>query len=505
MVTLLQKARTSRVNARRLLEDLAAGYSHGVDEAVLMEAVANALDAKASRISFVVDGARRTLRIEDDGEGMSEGEFERYHDLAESSKTRGSGIGFAGLGAKLAHQITTKIITESRQAGHHAASEWQWHGEDLQWKFLRRRTLHADGTCVTLHVNRKGISLLDESFIKALLAARFSPLLDEELCQFYIRSATYPQGITFSVNGTPVQRRRLVDERQAYDVTYCDILDRRKLVGRGLFALMKSQLPEQERGVALCTYGKVIRRDTLGLAPLAPDHVTGWVEVPGLVECLTTNKQDFLLSGALGQKYYRLRTAVQKAYGKWLAQVGQNVSRQEAERTPTTLQKEVRDIVRNVPELRYLFGARIREAVGIPAADGEQQGKREGGSEPAGGDGTGGGSGTVPGAPGSDHGDNLELNADGDVRARPRRRRSRLGPMIRFVSDQRPRMSWLEGDVVYVNASHPSYIRAQREHQIRYHRRLVVLLALCEEAPIEPAERIRVLDKALARWGAIES
>ena len=131
MVAFIQRPQTSKVNARHLLDDLASSYTYGLSEAVLVELVANSLDAKASNLWFSVNQKNGTLALEDDGQGMGPDEFQRYHDLAESQKVRGRGIGFAGLGANLAHQIAHRIVTETRFAGHRDASSWRFNGDDL--------------------------------------------------------------------------------------------------------------------------------------------------------------------------------------------------------------------------------------------------------------------------------------------------------------------------------------------------------------------------------------
>ena len=90
MVNLFQKPRLSKVNARHLLDDLAGSYSHGIEETVLVELIANALDAAADRIDFQVDADNRRFSVKDNGIGMTQEEFVRYHDLAESRKQWGS-------------------------------------------------------------------------------------------------------------------------------------------------------------------------------------------------------------------------------------------------------------------------------------------------------------------------------------------------------------------------------------------------------------------------------
>src|SRR5438445_10394666 len=78
---------------------------------------------------------------------------------------------------------------------------------------------------------------------------------------------------------------------------------------------MAETLPEEVRGVAVSTFGKVIRRgwDWLALAPAAADRVAGLIEVPALAESLTLNKADFIRAGARGAIYLAYRKAIQEA------------------------------------------------------------------------------------------------------------------------------------------------------------------------------------------------
>ena len=92
MQQIFTKPQFSKVNARQLLTNWAEGYSHATDEAVVVEVVANALDADASRILFEVDQARSVLAVEGNGRGMTAEDFHGYHDLPESTKVRGQGI-----------------------------------------------------------------------------------------------------------------------------------------------------------------------------------------------------------------------------------------------------------------------------------------------------------------------------------------------------------------------------------------------------------------------------
>src|SRR5439155_56790 len=79
----------------------------------LTEAVANALDSGAAHIRLLTNPADATLTIVDDGRGMQRRELARYHDVAASTKARGEGIGFAGVGIKLGLLVSREVITET--------------------------------------------------------------------------------------------------------------------------------------------------------------------------------------------------------------------------------------------------------------------------------------------------------------------------------------------------------------------------------------------------------
>ena len=91
----------TRVDLQHLLEDLRDAYPGALEETILTEVVANSLDSGATGLRLMADPVALTLTIVDDGSGMRRRDLVRYHDLAASTKTRGQGIGFAGVGIKL--------------------------------------------------------------------------------------------------------------------------------------------------------------------------------------------------------------------------------------------------------------------------------------------------------------------------------------------------------------------------------------------------------------------
>src|SRR2546427_4036893 len=101
----------TRVDLLHLLEDLRDTYPGSIEETILTEIVANSLDSGAARITLAADPAQATLTVADDGSGMQRQALARYHDVAASTKTRGQGIGFAGVGIKLGLLVCEEGLT----------------------------------------------------------------------------------------------------------------------------------------------------------------------------------------------------------------------------------------------------------------------------------------------------------------------------------------------------------------------------------------------------------
>src|SRR5438477_11420055 len=114
----------TRVDLLHLLEDLADAYPGDLEETVLTEIVANALDSGATSIACRGDGGSASFTVSDDGGGMRRADLRRFHDLATSTKQRGEGIRFAGVGIKLGLLLSEEVITETRRGTQHVATTW---------------------------------------------------------------------------------------------------------------------------------------------------------------------------------------------------------------------------------------------------------------------------------------------------------------------------------------------------------------------------------------------
>ena len=503
MVSLFSKPHLSRVNARHLLDDLADSYSYEIEAAVLVEIFANALDAKSSAIRITTNSSKKTLSIEDNGHGMNHEDFESYHDLAESHKERGKGIGFAGLGAKLAHKVAEEVFTETSSPGFHGTSEWKFKDDDLQWSYSRRKTLGHIGTKTTLALGNNWENLLDRSYIEHTIQHHYGALLDPFLSELFTWDSIYPEGISFYLNSALIAKQPIVNSEEVSVRTEIEIQAKgRKRVGRAIFLLMKDPVPDEEQGIVISTYGKVIRRDPLTVHARQPELVRGWFESPELVECLTLNKQDFFTSGREGEKFKRIRRDLQAALAKWLTEIGEARESEARHRAPRLLERETAQIIRNIPELRYLFATPTRIQTPIPNPQEDAQATFTELTQSTRGEmpGKNGGEG-IPAFPGAEEGQALQEQPDGTVRSRTQPRTIRSGPHIERIAEPgRSDIGWVTSDTVMINTSHPAYVLAERQRHLSYHERVAILFALCQEASVEPEEKFHLLNRALTEW-----
>jgi hypothetical protein len=354
----------TRVDLLHLLEDLRDAYPGGLEETILTEIVANSLDSGARRIRIATDAATTTLTVIDDGSGMKRRDLARYHDIASSSKTRGQGIGFAGVGIKLGLLSCEEVVTETRRAASHVATRWHLASRHkAPWKWTPPTGLISErGTAVRLKLANPLSPLLDAGFLEGALRRHFETPLDPTFAPML--APAYPGGVTFDVNG-----RTLAGERaHSKEIASIEVRLARKRRPSAAGYLVREDLPlaEERRGVAVSTLGKVIKRgwDWLGITPNAPDRIGGMIEVPALAECLTLNKADFIRSGPRGATYLAYRRAIQETVQRQLAEWGdardsvETTRRRVARPIERDLEKVLVDLADDYPLLASLVERR---------------------------------------------------------------------------------------------------------------------------------------------------
>jgi hypothetical protein len=511
----------TRVDLRHLLEDLRDAYPGEVEETILSEVVANALDSDASNVRLLADPGESTLVVVDDGSGMGRRQLSRYHDLATTTKTRGEGIGFAGVGIKLGLLVSDAVLTETRRGRTHVATRWHLASrQKAPWRWVSPPGWVGEhGTAVGLHLRNPLSPLLDRGYLEATLRAHYEPLLDPAFDE--ILALRYPRGVRFAVNGQEVERGSAMEEGDRGRLTV-KLPRKRKPAALGVLSRSPTPLSEGRQGLAVSTLGKVIRRgwDWVGLSPASPELLSGLVEAPGLAAALTLNKGDFVRAGRRGMTYLAHRKAIQEAVQLQLTVWGETRNREESARRRAArpverdLEAVLVDLAREFPALTALVEHRSGGQKRLPTAGGEGRSKGFAGPPalevtPSGGqkEESGGretepqGAASAPEEGGRASGEPGPAATLSSPTARGPRRPGRYGLTIDF--EERPasnELGRLVESTVLVNTAHPAYPRAVASRSEGYHAALTVGMALAAVA-VEPPQVQVFLTTFLARWG----
>src|SRR5437016_3584120 len=308
----------TRVDLEHLLEDLRDAYPSSIEETILTEIIANSLDSRANRTTMTTDPSQSTLTVVDNGSGMQRKAMRQYHDIASSTKVRGQGIGFAGVGIKLGLLVCEEVLTETRRGSTHVATRWHLASRHrAPWQWVTPPGLVGEqGTAVRLKLRTPLSPLLDPGFVEGVMRRHFQPLLEPLFDSFL--ASQYPVGIALAVNGQPLERHPAPAPEQA--PLAIRLARRRKPSALGYLTRHAMPIPEDQRGVAISTLGKVIKRgwDWLGMTPALPEQINGLIDVPDLAASLTLNKGDFIRTGTRGAVYLAYRKAIQEAVSRQL-------------------------------------------------------------------------------------------------------------------------------------------------------------------------------------------
>src|SRR5947208_8205613 len=165
----------TRVDLHHLLEDLRDAYPGSTEETIVTEIVANALDFGAATITVATDASTPALTIADDGRGMKRRELARFHDVAASTKTRGDGIGFAGVGIKLGLLVSREVVTETKRGATHVATRWHLASRHrAPWKWIPPPGMtESRGTAVRLSLTNQLSPLLDAGYLEEIVRRHF--------------------------------------------------------------------------------------------------------------------------------------------------------------------------------------------------------------------------------------------------------------------------------------------------------------------------------------------
>lgn len=276
-----------RMDALHALGDIVDAYDTTA-EMVVTESIANAIDVGTRTVRVTLDGVARSISFHNDGPAMNSSKFEDYHAIALSSRSKGLGIGFAGIGAKvyLAAWGKTVIHTETTNGRAPLASDMYADGGTLKARYVKPSTRRR-GTLYRVTLRPDDYSYLDKSAAH-LIAEVFGPAIEG--------------GLRVYVNGDRVR-----PWMQGYEM-------RRELAATAkgarlsvVLTVTKDNLAPDKQGLQYHVSGKVITTIKPGwMADIAPAHagrVHAYVDATQISRHLNTSKTAFKPTGAVAAAY----------------------------------------------------------------------------------------------------------------------------------------------------------------------------------------------------------
>jgi hypothetical protein len=480
----------SSVNFQNLIKDLAEIYPFDVDEVVLVELIANSLDAKPTLISINFDRNKKSLVVTDNGKGMTDKDFEQYHDFAAGLKTRGVGIGFAGIGAKISFNIAERVITETCSQSFFGGSNWYLQSKKkLIWENIQPEHLKQQGTRVEVFFSKDAkLSYSSTDDILKIIKRHYLPLLDMKYLELYGLLNYYSRDLRFVINGQIIDPIEIEQYFNLEKVREFKPKKAGKRIGLGILGLSSSEYPlgADISGILLCTLGKVIKADLFNQFPgIIGSRIFGVVEIPEFVNFLTTAKTDFLRRSR-HRKFESLYNPVRQEFKNWLEELG--VQSQEIIGNNEAIKLEKRKTILQ-PDNRGTIKAIQKEGREITFPDGKGEkgkglGYYDGGEQP----------GTAL----------SEDKKNGNQAAKPISRVSRRGPKITFIeATDRKDLAWVEGNNIAINCGHPSYIRVRYNSTARRIQNLFAIASAVQRfiANEVDDEKLMFIDKMMAAWG----
>ena len=438
---------------------------------IVIESIANSIDSKAKDMDldlFKKAEGQYFFKVIDDGEGMGRKVFEEnYHRFSSSSKTKGEGIGFAGVGAKLCFSLSksTRVKTTTIGPDGPLCSIMWWNAADkkIKWDYVSSDAVDASdlvklrkarrGTVYEVEIDYRTYNYLYNNYTNILRRWYNSILL-----------GLYPGSISFKSKPVAPESFEIEDSSvqpiKAGDEKY-----------ECFFYILKEGLPKEREemlGMDLVVYGKYIKTEHLDwggrIKPEFEKRIYAIVKADKLASYLNFNKQNFKPGS---KPYGALRREVEREFSAWLRTKG--ILRDEDEVIPPS--KEMSKL--NEVLATFLRKERFRgfdpflklvpRTVLVKSDGGGLMGTMSEGSQTT--------TGTV-GGPG--HGGGVKVGGEsegqsptqdrGDVPMEERERKVRSFAIRGKEVKDDPREAWVDPVTQYVivNEAHVFYLAAQR-------------------------------------------
>ncbi len=494
----------SLANWRKIIEDFRSAYQlRRAWEIVLIELVANSIDAGSSEIRIELEGTQpKILRITDNGKGMDQAEFKQYHNLGSLTKRKGSGIGWAGVGAKLYLDRCSRIYTETRSGSYEAASKWfppRGQRGPIWDEVPPRRVLkHLHGTVVEILVSdlRECNRILPEEGKDTILK--------------HFNYALRPYGsVTLWLNGervnpfSPAESARISHES--------DVKLRDGNTVHATFFLLEAEAPPSFNLISLVVHGKTIGDNydfRQGVRIREPGRIAGFVRCDTLIRVVTTSKDNFNRKAAVWRDF---DSKVGKVFSDWLRKVGQLESPSTGRERQALANRVQRDLNRifELPEIRNLqldpFQSTARRRIPVPDPASAMAGKEIPGQQFVEGTLADEGKGQRVSVMGDEPGTSLLPDETGILRIAEHERLIKTGLKVRilpFPNQLEPAWMDFADQAIVVNESHPAFRCAGATGGEQFYLIETCFRLLCEQIE-DDGERQATLSKLFTAYLAV--
>lgn len=499
-----------KVDILKVIENFVEMYPYSPGECVVIEAIANCLDAKASRIDLNIvtdENGRKIFRVLDNGKGMTRKEFEEnYHALSISSKTKGEGIGFAGVGSKLYLVFLAAgegIVTETKSDDFQAASNITIIDGEPRWTYIDKRTLVNTGTLYEIKLNEEDASFLTrdriiqiiQEYYNAILLGRYGDII-----------------ISFAGEQIGPWKPNLVND----------------IVTPIFFKIRTKEFPchfwqagddlSGRQGLEIVVFGKKIKDkqwfdlDYL-VKPYLRNRITGQILADGLAPLLTTNKCDFRVQAA-PRLWVSFRQKAYDTFSDWLEKINAMEERPITEMDRglhllcRKLEREINRLLRDPIFASYnpFLKTQTRSTL-IQSSSGDIKGEEVQGTQKT--EGTLGGPSLGQGVEvaGPDEGKSIIESIEGDKQGVSATRRIRHGIAINLKDEpNNSKESWLTSEAIVINTGHPVFLKCSvlgYSAEIQHILRCIFFTILEYNPPQTFNETLNKLREFYLKWSAV--
>lgn len=488
----------TKTNYKKLIQDLREQYPHDLLSTLIIETFANSMDAGATRIEIFFDEDSYTIK--DNGKGMTENEFREYHNVASLTKVKGmSGIGFAGVGAKIYLDRAEHILTETKSRSFYGSSIWHFANDTPIWEVIPpRRLISNTGTFVEIKLNPQDRGKLTEKFVTRILQAHYNAAL---LGYYKVKE------VRINGNKTRPWKPKGIEERYDFDLK----IGRNKV--KGFFIKAKENVPEEFQGISISVFGKTVLRNEWFKQFATPyEKITGMVMADYLISIVNTSKTQMVKTSMFWKKFH---AKIGSEFSRWLEKIGAKLTPPEV--SPDTsgmikqLEKSINDVLINTPELLTLansiFQNIVKRTTAIKNATGQLMGMEVDGSQKVSGTFGGPTQGSKVNTVGPNEGTGIVEGENGQTKIKKVKRRMKSGIRIGFLEKpDDPNEGWIDpaSQTVTINTGHPAYktacglsVEGRVYHVWIYHLLRTIIKVLAKEANEMPESVEKTI---LAEW-----